>query len=81
VRGGDGAAAGVEGGTGMSRTTQPEPLDLPLPEPWPDPDPLCDVCAALARDRQAARAAGDFSKAADCNVEIRAHQEPHRRRR
>lgn len=65
----------------MSRTTQPEPLDLPLPEPWPDPHPGCDVCGALARDRQAARAAGDLSKVTDLSIEIRAHQDPHRRQR
>lgn len=65
----------------MSRTTQPEPLDLPLPEPWPDPQPGCGVCRVLARDRAAAQAAGDFSQVSDLNVELRSHQDPHRRRR
>lgn len=65
----------------MRQTTPNAPLDLPLPEPWPAPHPDCDVCAALARDRLAARAAADYSKVSDLNIEIRAHQDPHRRRR
>lgn len=64
----------------MNAKLQPEPLDLPLPEPWPEPHPGCGVCRTLARDREVAHADGDYSKVSDCNVEIRAHQAPHRRR-
>ncbi|GFE24158.1 hypothetical protein YWIDRAFT_00760 [Streptomyces sp. SceaMP-e96] len=52
------------------------PAELPL---WMDLEPVpvpgCDVCGALARERDAARRAGDGSKVSDCNVEIRRH--PH----
>ncbi|GAU66836.1 hypothetical protein SSP35_03_04840 [Streptomyces sp. NBRC 110611] len=46
-----------------------------LLEPVSDPAPVagCDVCGALARQRDAAYDAGDMSKATDCNVEIRRH--------
>lgn len=53
-----------------------EPTELPL---WVELEPApvdgCDVCGALARERKAARFAGDGSKVSDCNVEIRRH--PH----
>ncbi|MGK5640204.1 hypothetical protein ACSNOK_18100 [Streptomyces sp. URMC 126] len=45
----------------------------------PVPAPGCDVCEALARQRAVARRAGDFSRALDCDVELRRH--PHGRRR
>lgn len=64
----------------MTTTTSP-PVDLPLPAEWPRPRPRCGVCASLARQRTEAAAAGDFSKVSDCNVEIREHAAPHRRRR
>lgn len=52
------------------------PVELPL---WMDLEPVpvtgCDVCGALARERDAARRAGDGSKVSDCNVEIQRH--PH----
>ncbi|ARF56853.1 hypothetical protein [Streptomyces gilvosporeus] len=49
-----------------------------LGEPAPDPVPVagCDVCAALAAQRARAYAAGDRSKATDCNVEMRRHSHP-----
>ncbi|MFF4572014.1 hypothetical protein [Streptomyces sp. NPDC001410] len=59
----------------------PVHLSEPWPEPWPEPHPGCDVCAALARDRGTAQAAQDCSKVTDINVEIRAHKNPHVRRR
>ncbi|MCB5166166.1 hypothetical protein LG634_15155 [Streptomyces bambusae] len=58
--------------TGMS----PAP-HLTLPAPDPDPTPGCDICAALARERAAARANGDPSRATDCNVELRHHPRRH----
>ncbi|MFJ9619870.1 hypothetical protein [Streptomyces noursei] len=36
----------------------------------------CDVCGALAKQRAAARAAGDESKVIDCNIEMRRHPHP-----
>ncbi|MFE0188975.1 hypothetical protein [Streptomyces sp. NPDC058989] len=48
----------------------------------PEPQPVagCDVCAALAVQRTAARAVGDKSKMIDCNVEMRRHPHPKRGR-
>jgi hypothetical protein len=66
--------------TTTAKTMDP-PVNLPLPEPWPDPMPGCKVCAALASERSEAQAKDDRSKVSDCNVEIRAHQSPHLRRR
>ncbi|WP_340561806.1 hypothetical protein [Streptomyces sp. GSL17-111] len=43
----------------------------------PAPASGCDVCGALASQREAARAVMDWSKVTDCNVEIRRH--PHAR--
>lgn len=65
----------------MSQTTQSEAVHLPLPEPWPTPHPDCGVCQALAGQREQARASGDYSKVTDLIVEIRAHRDPHVRRR
>ncbi|WP_240137797.1 hypothetical protein [Streptomyces sp. MUM 178J] len=53
----------------------PLPVHLLPPGDVPDPAPGCGVCAALAQQRAAALAAGDRSKAVDCNVELRNH--PH----
>ncbi|WP_327401990.1 hypothetical protein OG194_18820 [Streptomyces sp. NBC_01288] len=50
----------------------PPVLGLPLDGPAANPN--CGVCAALARQRTDARAAGDFSKVSDLNVELRSHQ-------
>ncbi|MFE7317358.1 hypothetical protein ACFU7T_30295 [Streptomyces sp. NPDC057555] len=59
--------------TGMS-----DPVHLPDPGVVREPRPVagCDVCAALARQRERARAAGNWSKVSDCNVEMRRHPHP-----
>lgn len=46
-------------------------LGLPVTEPVPPPD--CDVCQSLARQREDARRARNWSRVSDCNVEIRNH--------
>lgn len=64
------------------RTKEMEPapiLGIPLAEPLASE--ACDVCQALARQRSAARAEGNLSRVSDCNVEIRNHPHPERRRR
>lgn len=48
--------------------------------PEPEPVPGCDVCKALAAQREDARSKGDVSKAVDCNVEIRHHPHPEGRK-
>lgn len=50
------------------------PVELGVPEPEPQPVPGCDVCRALADQREVARAAGDWSRVSDINVELRAHR-------
>ncbi|MET7390664.1 hypothetical protein ACFYPT_37765 [Streptomyces sp. NPDC005529] len=60
-------------------TMDEKPITLPLPLDGPKPAPGCGVCTALARQSAQAAATGDYSKASDCNVEIRNH--PHRGRR
>jgi hypothetical protein len=62
-------------------TTMDDPTNLPLPLERPEPRPRCGVCTALAQQRAAAEAEGDYSKVSDCNVEIRAHRSPHLKRR
>nr|WP_245685836.1 hypothetical protein [Streptomyces niveus] len=54
------------------------PVHLALPAEPPRPVAGCDVCAALARQRQEARDRGDYSAATNASVEIRNH--PHRTR-
>ncbi|MFJ8192792.1 hypothetical protein ACIQ8D_23975 [Streptomyces sp. NPDC096094] len=62
------------------RTKEMEPAPLVgMPLPDPAPSATCDVCQALARQRAAARDAGNLSRVSDCNVEIRNH--PHKPRR
>lgn len=63
----------------MSTMSQPVTLGLPLDEP--EPPPGCDVCTALAGQRAEAAARGDKSAVSDCNIEIRRHPHPRRRRR
>ncbi|KUL25355.1 hypothetical protein [Streptomyces regalis] len=58
------------------QTTMTGPVTLTLPLPHPEPAPDCDVCQALAKQRQEARDSGDLSAATDADVEIRNH--PHR---
>jgi len=59
-------------------SVQEKPLDLGLPDP-PEPLKDCDVCQALVQQREQARAAGDWSRVTDCNVEIRNHHQTRRR--
>ena len=68
----------------MCRDDNPErrltpPVHLGVPGPWPAPRPDCDVCGALAQQREHARRRGDLSKVTDLNIEMRAH--PHRKGR
>lgn len=60
-------------------TVQEDPLDLPDPTEYLEAVPIegCKICAALDKQRAEARAAGDFSKVSDCNVEIHLH--PHKK--
>lgn len=51
----------------------PHPVHLGLPLDDPEPVDGCAECARLARDREAARAAGDGTAATDCNVWMRRH--------
>ncbi|AVH59714.1 MULTISPECIES: hypothetical protein [Streptomyces] len=60
------------------KTTMDPPITLELPLSAPDPAPGCGVCQALARQRAEALAAGNASRATDCNVEIRNHPHPTR---
>ncbi|MET7738897.1 hypothetical protein [Streptomyces sp. NPDC005385] len=58
-----------------AQTTETGPVHLGMPVPDPEPVDGCDVCQALARERDAARSAGDLSKVSDINIEMRNHQE------
>ncbi|ODA69499.1 hypothetical protein APS67_006303 [Streptomyces sp. AVP053U2] len=49
---------------------EPAPL-LGMPLTDPDPAPGCTQCRRWARQRQAARAGGDWTQVSDCNVRIR----------
>ncbi|MCX2967837.1 MULTISPECIES: hypothetical protein [Streptomyces] len=60
------------------RTLSP-PVHLALPVEDPQSADGCDVCAALVRQRDDARARGDLSAVTDLNVEIRAHHTGRRR--
>ncbi|MFF4606646.1 hypothetical protein ACFY12_28420 [Streptomyces sp. NPDC001339] len=64
-------------GPERQRTMTP-PVHLGVPKPDPEPAPGCDVCGALARQREDAQRSGDMSMASDLNIEMRNH--PHRRR-
>lgn len=61
-------------------TRQEQPIDLAPPLGWPAAVPECGVCQALARQREEAVRRGDYSRVSDCNVEIRNHHTPRRRR-
>ncbi|QFR01113.1 hypothetical protein F9278_38535 [Streptomyces phaeolivaceus] len=66
--------------TNPHTTMDPPPfLGLPPEEPVPPAD--CEVCAELASRRAEARAQGDLSRVSDCNVGIRNHHRPPRRKR
>ncbi|MET9294908.1 hypothetical protein [Streptomyces sp. NPDC003077] len=58
-----------------TNTTMAGPVHLRLPDEEPRPEAGCEVCAALAEERAAARTAGDLAKVTDCNVRMRRH--PH----
>lgn len=64
----------------LTPTVEADMPGQPLPPSWPlaVPAPVggCDVCEALARQRDRARALGDHSKVTDCSVEIRRHPHP-----
>ncbi|MCL7490103.1 hypothetical protein M8I34_01300 [Streptomyces sp. MCA2] len=61
-------------------TSSSPPVELPLRlEACPEPVPDCDVCSALASERNEAHARRDMSKVSDVNVEIRRH--PHKKGR
>jgi hypothetical protein len=47
------------------------PPYLGAPLPAPDPAPGCAQCQRWARERTAARTAGDWTTVSDCNVRIR----------
>ncbi|MEV8552546.1 hypothetical protein AB0L04_22355 [Streptomyces glaucescens] len=55
------------------RTTPDGPLYLGMAVPEPDPVSGCAACAQLARQREAARTAGDDTRVSDCNVWLRRH--------
>lgn len=59
--------------TGMS-----DPVHLPDPGVVSEPKPVggCDVCRALAQQRERARAVRNWSGVSDCNVELRRHPHP-----
>ncbi|MDX3243686.1 hypothetical protein [Streptomyces sp. ME18-1-4] len=44
-----------------------------LPPAPPEPTPGCATCTDLAKRRQQAQAAGDYSRVSDCNVWISRH--------
>lgn len=59
------------------RTTMAAPVHVVNPLAAPEPTPGCDVCRALARERQEAAGSGNWSAVADCNVELRRHHREH----
>lgn len=59
------------------RTTMADPVHVVDPPAAPEPDPGCDVCRALARERQEAAGSGNWSTVTDCNVELRRHRREH----
>ncbi len=60
-----------------TETTESGPVHLgdPYATPAPSPAPGCDVCDALARQREECRRVRNMTGVSDCNVEIRQH--PH----
>ena len=69
-----------DAGASSPQAFRPYPVPAYSPTiyaPVTDPEPFegCDVCQALARQRDRARKAQDYSRVSDCNVEITRH--PH----
>ncbi|GGX43109.1 hypothetical protein O1M07_01790 [Streptomyces albulus] len=60
----------------MPSLSGPVHLRYSFPLPQPEPAAGCDVCGALAKQRAAARAAGNESKVIDCSIEMRVHPHP-----
>ncbi|AZS73916.1 hypothetical protein DDE74_25890 [Streptomyces lydicus] len=56
-----------------ARTTMTPPVYVSLPLAPPKPTEDCGVCMALAKQRAEAETKGDFSRVADCNIELRNH--------
>lgn len=59
------------------RTTMAAPVHVVSPLAAPEPTPGCDVCRALARERQEAAGSGNWSTVTDCNIELRRHHREH----
>ncbi len=64
----------------MNDLTEALNLSDPLDALEPIPHFSCDVCASLGRQREDARKRRDMTVVSDCNVEIRRHPHPRRRR-
>ncbi|MCX4908475.1 hypothetical protein [Streptomyces sp. NBC_00878] len=65
----------------MIQRTTPEPsITLPDPTRPPRPAPDCDVCASLDTQRIQYEEAGNIRRSTDCEVEIRNHPHPKKRR-
>ncbi len=60
----------------MPRNCRPVHLMDPVPMTEPEPIAECDVCTALAGQREGAWAVGDLTKVIDCNIEMRRHPHP-----
>lgn len=54
-------------------STQSGPVHLSLPSAQPEPVSGCRHCLELAVRRRNAVSSGDYSKATDVNVSLRAH--------
>lgn len=71
-------------GCGMVATAQQLWVQAPQRDPFERPDaephPGCDVCAALVKQRTEYRSERNASGVTDCNVEIRQHPHPGRKR-
>lgn len=59
-------------------TMAPEPFLLEVPVLEPVAVEGCDICEALAKQREEWRKVANFSKVSDCNVELAQH--PHMKR-
>ncbi|WP_405575695.1 hypothetical protein OG317_37090 [Streptomyces sp. NBC_01167] len=57
-----------------TQTTMTGPVHLQEPLLEPSPVEGCGVCAALVKQREAARSRGNLSGVGDANVELRNHR-------